>query len=570
LRKKSSKKRVGTNEFISPASPTEFIPSAFPPAISRFANYRLPNATSIKSPPIKPKRDFIIKDKTPSLPTSPRSPQAILPKRSLSPLPKKSPQSPPLKTPPPRSPPLKTPPKSPSPKSSPLKTPPKTPSPKSSPLKTPPKTPPKSPQSPPKSPKSPPKSPLKLPLESPRSPLPNFPQSSDSEEASEDDNVLDVKQEEVEENDEKKDDEEETEEEDTDEEEETEEENVNEEEQEQEKEKEEEEKEKEEQEEEEEKEEEDIEDIVTPMFGNVEDFVQEERSIPVAERTEPHKPKSKKIKKKRKKKKKLVKEAEIPIQTYKSAVPAYLGPALYVPEIPDYNAMTPLMQKEWREEFRIKFGILRRNFKEYDIPPLDENEPLEHIHARYDRYIRHIHISGAADSYRNYLLIYFIILEVIATQLLGLPANGYTMAQLNNMTNYERMMLELGEKWYQPEGEEWPVEYRLVFASLFNLLLFIIMRWLGKFVGDGVAQMIINTVIGNVGTSNSNPEETFQNPEEASNVGGGKGMDLGSLIGLVSSLLNNNNNGGGGGGENAGTNEPKRRKRRRKGPQFTK
>jgi len=240
-----------------------------------------------------------------------------------------------------------------------------------------------------------------------------------------------------------------------------------------------------------------------------------------------------KVRKKRKKKRRPR------VKKYKSSVPPFLGPVLNVPEIPDYASMPEEERKQWREEFRIKFGLLRKGFRDYSIPELDPDEPLEMIHLRYERYIRHIHISGAADSYRNYLLLYFLILEFIATKLLGLPANGFTMAQLNSMSRYEDLLIKLGEKWYVPGGSEWPVEYRIVFLSLFNMVLFIAMKWLAKYVGgENVSQALIDTIVGGVVNNNGNNTGPDPDPSAAP----GSGFDLGSLIGGITSMLGNNSN----------------------------
>ena len=263
--------------------------------------------------------------------------------------------------------------------------------------------------------------------------------------------------------------------------------------------------------------------------------------------------------KKRKRKKK-----EPKIKTYKSNVPPFLGPVLEVPEIPDYSSMSTVEQAQWREEFRIKFGLLRSAFRDYSIPDIDPEEPLEVIHARYERYIRHIHISGAADSYRNYLILMFLIIELLATQVLGLPCNGYTMAQMRSMSKYERLLIELGEKWYVPGGSDWPVEYRIIFLALFNALVFMGIKWLAKYVGEGAAESLVNAVVG--GVVNNDSGNTDKESGDIGDAGGG--FDLGSLIGGIASMLGNNGNATtvSGNDSRAGGGAEPRRKRR--GPLY--
>ena len=266
---------------------------------------------------------------------------------------------------------------------------------------------------------------------------------------------------------------------------------------------------------------------------------------------------TRKTKKKRKKKKPKTKK-------YKSSVPPFLGPVLNVPEIPDYESMSRIEQVQWREEFRIKFGLLRSAFRDYSIPEIDPEEPLEMIHARYERYIRHIHISGAADSYRNYLILMFLVIELVATQVLGLPCNGYTMAQMGSMSRYERLLIELGEKWYVPGESNWPVEYRIIFLSLFNALIFMGIKWLAKYVGENVAEALVDTIVGGVVNNNNNNASSGEGSGGGGGGGGEGGFDLGSLVGIIGNILGNNGNNSASVPESRDNGEP----RRRRGPLY--
>ncbi len=284
--------------------------------------------------------------------------------------------------------------------------------------------------------------------------------------------------------------------------------------------------------------------LEAPTEPVVEETPTEAPTEPVVEETPTEAPTEKRKKKRKRKRKPRIK-------TYKSSVPPYLGPVLYVPETPDYDSMSLQEQIQWREDFRIKFGLLRRNFGDFGIPDLDPDESLEMIHTRYDRYIRNIHISNAADSYRSYLILYFLFLELVATQALGLPANGFTMAQLTSMSRYEYLLIQLGEKWYVPGGSDWPVEYRILFLSLFNMVIFIAIKWLGKIVGDRAAETLINTLIGGV-VNNSEPNPDAPHEDN--------GFDLGSLIGAFTNMLGNNGSAAVPVAEEDG--------RRRRGPQY--
>jgi hypothetical protein len=244
-----------------------------------------------------------------------------------------------------------------------------------------------------------------------------------------------------------------------------------------------------------------------------------------------------------------------------------IPPVLNVDPMPDYNALSDLEKAQSRELFRVKFGILRDGFRNFHIPDcVGDDEPLEVIHARYDMYLRHIHISTSADDYRKYLYFLFLIIEVIATRWLGLPCGGYTIAQIKSMSKYEKLLIELGEKYYVPGGSEWPIEYRIIFLALFNAVVFIGIQYLANIIGSrDAAETIVNLLFGGVMNNNSSEEEE-ENPPSTPKGGQtqpGGGVDLGNIIGVVANLLNNNNQNG-----NTQTQRSAPRQRRRRGPVY--
>jgi hypothetical protein len=287
-----------------------------------------------------------------------------------------------------------------------------------------------------------------------------------------------------------------------------------------------------------------------------------------------------KKKKKTKKSKKKREKRHIPVKKYRSSIPIHLPPCpngVYgTVDMPKYNEMSPIEQKQWREDFRYKYSTLQRGFKDVYIPMFDDDESLEEIHAKYERYIRQVNICGMADSYRNYLIIYFLILEAIATRLLGLPAQGYTIAQMNTISEYDRLMIELGEQWYQPGGGQWPVEYRLIFLSLMNMLILIITNYLGQWIGnENLAKTLVDIVTGSVSQNSQQEDYSNVNPNFQQSPQN-QGMDLNTIIGLATQFMgtgNNNTNANNNTSANTNTSQSDnggggRRRRRRRGPAF--
>jgi len=178
------------------------------------------------------------------------------------------------------------------------------------------------------------------------------------------------------------------------------------------------------------------------------------------------------------------------------ALPAQVT-VLPPPNVPNYSAMSSEEQAQHRANFRTRFGILRNAWPNYHIPDVPDDLPLEQIHAQYDIYVRHIHISRDVDQYKVYLVIMWLLIELFCIKI-GLNIGGYTVSQMRSMHKYERLLIELGETNYKTSGGEagvqssWPVEVRIFFMALVNAVTFIIIKMLAGYIGEGMANTIVD------------------------------------------------------------------------------
>jgi hypothetical protein len=220
--------------------------------------------------------------------------------------------------------------------------------------------------------------------------------------------------------------------------------------------------------------------------------------------------------------------------------------------------MSPAEQAQHRAHFRTRFGILRNAWPNYYIPDVPDDMPLEQVHAQYDIYVRHIHISRDVDQYKVYLVIMWLLIELFCIKI-GLNIGGYTVAQMRSMTKYERLLIELGETNYRSASVEgaaqsnWPVEVRLFFMALVNAVTFIIIKMLANYIGENTATTIVEGISSYVSGAPPQPGQIlFGGPAQVAQPGSGPapggapmpavggpfgGIDMASMLGNLGSMF---------------------------------
>jgi len=141
-------------------------------------------------------------------------------------------------------------------------------------------------------------------------------------------------------------------------------------------------------------------------------------------------------------------------------------------------------EEDKKRELLFKFSLLKKSY------PLAQNIPeytlltdYREMQKGYDLCVKSLSLDSSVESYKKYLIFGSMGMELILGKILGFDMQGFTQQQILNMNQYEKLLIELGEKSYVPQAKNYPVEIRLLFLLTMNSGIFIVSKMLAKKTG---------------------------------------------------------------------------------------
>ncbi len=159
--------------------------------------------------------------------------------------------------------------------------------------------------------------------------------------------------------------------------------------------------------------------------------------------------------------------------------------------VPNLNYMkTTAEDEDLKRELLFKFDLLKKSYKEDDLPQFTIHSDYKTMKHAYDMTLRKMSITSSVENYKTYLIGGFMVVEYALGNWLKFDMQGFTQQQIMSMGSYEKLLIELGEKSYVDEESQWPVEVRLLGLVVMNAAFFIVSKMITKRTGSNILNMI--------------------------------------------------------------------------------
>jgi len=173
----------------------------------------------------------------------------------------------------------------------------------------------------------------------------------------------------------------------------------------------------------------------------------------------------------------------------------------------DPTSYSSLQEEEEKREMLFKFEMLKKSYPNANIrQDFTVKSDLKTIKTAYEMSVRRLSMDTTVEKYKSYLMAGFMATEYAFGHFLGLDMQGYTQQQILQMNQYEKLLIELGEKSYVPDGvSKFPVEVRLLFLILMNAAIFVGSKMLMAKTGANLLNMV-----NSMNNFNSAPPQNVQ------------------------------------------------------------
>lgn len=172
-------------------------------------------------------------------------------------------------------------------------------------------------------------------------------------------------------------------------------------------------------------------------------------------------------------------------------------------------ARLEIEDEDMKRELLFKFDLLRKSYKEQNIPTFTIHSDVNMMARSYEDTVRRLSLDSSVETYKRYLIGAFMLIEFALGKWLKFDMKGYTQQQIVSMSSYEKLLIEIGEKSYVSGGEQWSVEVRLLFLIIINTAFFLV----GKMIMNNTGSNLMSAINSmNRAVPEQAPKKKMQGP----------------------------------------------------------
>lgn len=194
------------------------------------------------------------------------------------------------------------------------------------------------------------------------------------------------------------------------------------------------------------------------------------------------------------------------------------------PNIANLTIKGSMGEEKEKQDLLFKLNLLRKQYKDVHIPEFDQWTDVKTLQNEYERLTRQLKLDSTVENYKKFLTIAFFGLEFLLTNLIKWnDMKGFAQNQLVGMNQYEKLLVEIGEKHYLEPQKQWPPEMKLLGMVFMNAAIFVGTRMLFKGAGGGIMNMFSGGIPSTTSSSSSSssiptaapskPKPTMKVPE---------------------------------------------------------
>jgi hypothetical protein len=147
-----------------------------------------------------------------------------------------------------------------------------------------------------------------------------------------------------------------------------------------------------------------------------------------------------------------------------------------------------------------KLALLGRMYPKMPIPFISMANDLVYMETEYKNIFKKQKLQDKTENYKRFMYLAFFGIEYLLGKVFKLQMEGYAAEQISNIENYERLLIELGEKHFMPDApEKFPVEVRLLGMMVIQTAMFLAGQFVFKKISSNTSNNMMGSIMGIIG-----------------------------------------------------------------------